>query len=691
MHKLLTLLLILASTVANSQHWQWIDYLQGGSANHAIFDVHAGDEDNFMYACGRYRATATFYGQDFDVVNPYHAGYRDVWLAKIDSAGNFVWVITEGGPDSDFANGITTDELGNVYITGTLENTAQFDTISVVGDNLGDVFVAKYNANGEVQWVKVWGGVDWDWGDEIVCDRAGHIYVGGYQTGQYDYGLDTLADFGYFIQKMDYDGNIIWCKGPTNQTPWSSSVLNELIYYKGDLYFGGGVEDDIMFGSVQVNADNWGNAFMAKMDTSGNVQWVHNYGSVHYDMTQGLAIQDSIIYMCGSYASYATFDTITKISDPYPPASGSAAYNSRDGFVGKFTTSGSCIWIRDYKSNNIDQVYSVIINNMGNVVVTGSYDQFDIYSQTASSADLKITEWDPDGNQVWEMFPTGVYMGQGTILDQDVSGNYMFGGRIKGDYTFEGITINATIPKFTGIMARIYPTLELSSDTVVSCSQDTLWLKVPNSFGSPLTYNWSSSGGNILVDNGDSAQVVMSGMDSAYCIVSNGFESDTLIFIPNFLPQPSVDLGPDIETCDSIVTLNAGSGGLYFDWSTGAVLNDSLHDVTSSGTYVVSVTNGDNCTSSDSIYVGILDCSGIDEVDVKLEMWFDQNAQKLYVYTDADLFNLSLYTIEGKLVSTEKQQVSGASMDFQNYQSGAYVVVYQDNYGNRKSHKIVKN
>lgn len=87
---------------------------------------------------------------------------RDVFLVKLDSNGNFLWVRTWGESGWDRGDGVSLDENGSVYVTGEFHGSVDFDPGPEVerrrstGNN--DIFLSKYDSNGNFLWVLTWGG-----------------------------------------------------------------------------------------------------------------------------------------------------------------------------------------------------------------------------------------------------------------------------------------------------------------------------------------------------------------------------------------------------------------------------------------------------------------------------------------------------------------------------------------------------
>lgn len=154
-----------------------------------------------------------------DLGNSYIVGYTkggisgemqkggyDYFIAKHDADGTLKWtkqVGVSGG--STFGEGIDVDNAGNIYVTGDT-NVSLFGQKTQQGDT--DYFIAKYNANGQLQWGKQVGASGGDAiGTGVAVDRSGNSYVTGFSnvslSGQPQRG-------GYFLAKYTPDGNLEW-------------------------------------------------------------------------------------------------------------------------------------------------------------------------------------------------------------------------------------------------------------------------------------------------------------------------------------------------------------------------------------------------------------------------------------------------------------------------------------------------
>ncbi len=220
---------------------------------------------------------------------------EDIVLAKMDSAGTFEWVRQAGSVNTaDRANGLTTDAEGSVYITGYFTGTADFSGTQVVSAGATDMFLAKYNNSGALQWVSRNGaaGTDIAYGAKI---RENLLQTTGNFAGTVSFNNKTLTtgdttnrNAGFFV--YDLNGNPITAqdvpdKGIRNNTERYED-RGEYIEFDpaGNTYIAGWFRSDSLFlgkdtllnGNLVSNAFNlflakYQNPFSATFSQTGNL------------------------------------------------------------------------------------------------------------------------------------------------------------------------------------------------------------------------------------------------------------------------------------------------------------------------------------------------------------------------------------------------------------------------------------
>ncbi len=222
------------------------------------------------YITGFFGSTATF-----GTTTLVSAGQFDVFVAKFDPSGTAVWASKAGGNQPDYGEGITVDGSGNVYITGNFYGTASFGSGINLTENFpapnvfyGDVFVAKYNATGAIQWAKKAGSQNADVGLELGVDSYGYLYVvGQFNVSMTFSGGPTISSSGFFdafFAKYDGLGNVKWAKkvGSTNDDGAVSLVNDNMGNCIVAGYFSGGAVFD---GTTLSTPTNTYNYFLAQL------------------------------------------------------------------------------------------------------------------------------------------------------------------------------------------------------------------------------------------------------------------------------------------------------------------------------------------------------------------------------------------------------------------------------------------
>ena len=200
-------------------------------------------------------------------------GYEAI-LLKYNSEGVYQWNRTWGGNNTEFANGFVIDYvMGDFYITGTTSS----------GWGLDDMFLTKYDYNGNFQWTRTWGGSGMDIGEDIIMDLDGNIYIVGYTNSFGEGSIDM------FLVKYNSYGDIQWnltWGGPSMDQGFGISFDN---YHANEIYITGLTES---FGM------GIRNGFIAKFDSMGIQLWNLTWGGPLGDEFWDLAFDSSENLFC---------------------------------------------------------------------------------------------------------------------------------------------------------------------------------------------------------------------------------------------------------------------------------------------------------------------------------------------------------------------------------------------------------
>jgi len=251
----------------------------GGTGGDEAYGIKV-DNSGAVYLSGLFELTA-----DFDpgaaVYNLTSAGIHDVFILKLDSAGDFVWARRAGGTSgSEAGNSIAIDAAGNSYVTGTFMTTSDFDpgtgVYNLTSAGQTDIFVLKLDALGNFVWARSMGGTNYDGGLSIGVDLAGNVFTTGYiySTSDLDpgagvYNLVSAGDADIFISKLNASGTFVWAKrmGGTGSDNGRSIVMNPAgnIYVCGS--FNATVDFDAGPGTLDLASAGGNDVFILKLQS----------------------------------------------------------------------------------------------------------------------------------------------------------------------------------------------------------------------------------------------------------------------------------------------------------------------------------------------------------------------------------------------------------------------------------------
>lgn len=261
------LLALLLPCAAQSQTFEWVAS-GGGAQSDKTRAVNVDRQGNVLLA-GEANGDLKF----GEITVP-GAGSTDCFVAKASPDGKFLWVKSLGGSLVDRGYGVAADAEGNLYVTGHHQSTdakALGQALPNAGDY--DVFVAKYSPAGELLWVRTAGGSGYDYGHGIAVDSKGDIVVTGAVVGPARFGDMVLTGTRpIFCAKYDASGQLLWVKGTEGKAAGSGHGV--ALDAADNIYLGGLVSGTGSFSGRELTAGKETHALVARLNAQGEVQWL---------------------------------------------------------------------------------------------------------------------------------------------------------------------------------------------------------------------------------------------------------------------------------------------------------------------------------------------------------------------------------------------------------------------------------
>jgi hypothetical protein len=411
-----TILVLLISLSGWAQDYEW-SIAAGGTGDDQSRSV-ITDASNNVYTTGVFQGTVDFDpgSGTFDLAS---AGDWDVYVQKLDPAGNLLWAVSFGNASNDISQSIDTDDLGNIYVLAAFSGTIDVDpsagtTLLSSNNNSLDALIIKLDPSGNLIWAKHYGGNEWDIPNDIHVDASGDLNIVGFyrQTVDFDPGagvsnLTSQDEEDIFIQKLDSDGNFLWAKtvgGLENQV--ANGIDSDLL---GNLFITGYFTEITDFdpgpGTVNLVAQSIASeAFVLKLDSDGNYIWVKSFQSISSSMGSSLAVSATgEVYTTGYFQGTCDFD-------PGPGVSNITTQGGTDIYIQKMDSDGNFLWAHEFGGAENDEGRSVFVDDFGDVYTTGFFEgtiDFEPGSGTTNltsgflDTDVFIQKLDPQGELIW--------------------------------------------------------------------------------------------------------------------------------------------------------------------------------------------------------------------------------------------------------------------------------------------------
>lgn len=414
------------SSASNFKAWR-----NGGGTNDVGNGV-AVDGLGNIYVIGNYGSSITFGATTLSV-----AGSNDVFIAKYNSNGDLAWVQRITGDGTDEGKGIAVDSNGDIYVIGQVSSNAGFfnTTANVIANTAvrkqtsgpTDIFVAKYNRDGQMLWNKLYGGGSPDQGVGIALYSSGIYITGFFSAPSATFGATTIQASGIegkydaFLAKLNTNGDALWavsCGGFEND--YASSVAVDT---DGNAYITGNFSSPATFRSVSgastvYSSNATPDIFIAKYSPSGNLTAFHYSNSGTPAFGSSIAVSGSSVYVTGTIqgSNYGSIPVSYR--------------GGGDIFLGKYNLNNLNVeWVRTAGGSGSDAGNGVVIDKSGNAYITGLLSDNSLFDNTSvrssGSTDIFMAQYDINGNFRFVKTAGGNGADGGTSIAINTTGNLL--------------------------------------------------------------------------------------------------------------------------------------------------------------------------------------------------------------------------------------------------------------------------
>lgn len=324
------------------------------------------------------------------------------------------WVQHASGTGFQETRGMATDANGNVFVIGTFEGTATFGpgAAGLNSDGIFDVFFAKYNATGDLAWVKRVGGTGVDSGFGIALDADGNICIAGNFNGTADFdpgpgvlNLTSHGSFDAFLAKYDAGGQLLWAHHLGGTQFEEARCL--AVDGSGDIVlagvFSGTADLDPGPGNTGLEASGTNDMFFARYTPAGNLLWAKHLEGDGSERVLSMAVGlQGDIFLAGHFEGTVDFD-------PSGTTQHHSAMGGSDLFFARYDAGGQLLWVNSVGGFFFEEVRGMAVDRLNNVYITGRFGETLDFDPGPGVSELShagindafFSKYDASGALVW--------------------------------------------------------------------------------------------------------------------------------------------------------------------------------------------------------------------------------------------------------------------------------------------------
>ncbi len=661
----------------------------------------AADAAGNVYVTGYFQGSADFDPGTGTAMLTSNGG-QDIFLAKYDAGGNYVWAISMGTSVSAFneaGNGIALDAAGNIYITGVFGDVADFDPgtgTAALTAGATDAFVAKYDTNGNYLWAINVGGNEAEAGQGVAVDPAGNVYITGnfWGTAEFNPGSGTATltpvagSSDAFVAKYDPSGNYVWAGSIGGSGADEGQAI--AVDTAGNVYVTGyfsNANADFDPGTAVVNltyaAGN--DAFIAKYNTNGDYLWAKSIGSGSTDRGTGVALDAAgNVYLTGYFQGSADFNPGT--GDTLKSGGGN------DIFVARYDANGNYQWSKGIGGTGSDLGQAIAVDIAASIYITGglsSAADFDPGPDTATltptgNSDVFVAKYDSGGNYLWAGKMGGGAPDIGYAIATGSTNVYvagMFGLLLGGTGDFDPgpdtvtLTSAGAADMFVVKLCGPLPfSIDISGPDSICKGGTYTYTASPGA----ASYTWQLPGGWTGSSTTNTIEVTTGNTEGIITVIANG-GCDTSA--PQSL-HVRLLLQPVLITVDEFTLGTSSSDYDTWQW----FLNDTTLpgqtnptlNANKNGKYSVVVTK-DGCSDTAHYTVNNVSVNEVHGAGREINIYPNPAEDFMHVHTTGHgQVRLAIRSLEGKLLEAP---VSGNKIMTGNLSSGLYLLYITDESG----------
>lgn len=456
-----------------SQTWLWSTPI-GGIDEDLAHGVTTDSQGN-AYVTGSFSGSASFGATVLT-----STGETDIYVAKYNSDGTVLWAIQAGGTGADEGKKLSLDIDGNIFVTGEFSGNANFETNAIISNGGLDVFLAKYDPDGNLLVVvNAFGNATDDEVNGIDHDVNGFVYI----SGEYDAGVN-FSDL--YISKFEDNGLV---------SQWTELIGGSGFDFQpsigvddsGNSYVSGNFQSTISIGDTTLTAANNVDFLVAKYLPNGILAWVRQIQITGFGQLQDIDVGvNGDCYIVGNIDFIADFGSLILTADA-----------EMEALYAKYDATGTVLWAG--RSDNAGWITgrTIAADAAGNSYIAGDLEAFNAFGSlnmaSVGEDDSYVVKLDSNGVPEW---------GKNIVEIENIAAHYVTDitvgsedsplviGQFNGEIGFDNTSLFPASGGFDGFLAKVGE---------VSCADITLTLSTSNISDTEATVSFEAPGASEFI------------------------------------------------------------------------------------------------------------------------------------------------------------------------------------------------
>jgi uncharacterized delta-60 repeat protein len=312
---------------------------------------------NSTVVVGFFYGSATFAPGEPNQIVLNSDGDSDIFIARYNLDGKLIWAKRVGGAGHDICSGITTLTDNSTVVIGTFAGTATFGqgepnqtVLSSAGEC--DSFIARYNPNGTLAWVKCAGEPNFDvsWAITTLSDNSTVVIGSFYGTATFGSGepnktiITSAGGMDIFIARYNPNGTLAWAKsagGSESDACWAITSLSDNSIVVTGLFNGFAIFGSSELNQTSLTSTGCDDIFIARYNPDGLLEWVKSAGGSGIDNSLAITtLSDNSTTVTGQFKGLATFGQ-GELNETVLTSDGWL-----DIFIARYNPNGSLAWVK---------------------------------------------------------------------------------------------------------------------------------------------------------------------------------------------------------------------------------------------------------------------------------------------------------------------------------------------------------